>query len=104
MLLYSAISNIIENGIKFSNEKQVICVLNCYQQKIKIDVIDQGIGIDERDVESIFHPFFRANNARGFKGHGIGLSISNGIIKKHGGKITVISSPNKGTTFSIEFN
>jgi signal transduction histidine kinase len=104
LLLYSAISNIIENGIKFSNEKQVICVLNCYQQKIKIDVIDQGIGIDERDVESIFHPFFRANNARGFKGHGIGLSISNGIIKKHGGKITVISSPNKGTTFSIEFN
>jgi len=103
VLLYSAIANIIENGIKFSNEKQVSCTLNCYENEIKIEIADQGIGIDQNDLESVFHPFFRADNARGFKGHGIGLSISNRVIQNHKGSITIHSQLNAGTTFIIKF-
>ena len=103
LLLYSAIANIIENGIKFSNEKPVTCILNYCENEIKIEIVDQGIGIEKKDHESIFHPFFRAENVRGFKGHGIGLSISNRIIQNHNGTITINSQLNAGTTFTIKF-
>jgi len=103
LLLYSAISNLIENGIKFSYEKQVDCSLNYSKLKTEITVKDQGIGITESDIKQLFHPFFRADNARAFKGHGIGLSLSHKIIKKHSGEIAIKSSLNQGTSFIISF-
>jgi len=67
--------------------------------RIKIDFQDTGIGISEKNLPHIFDPFF-TTKAVG-KGTGLGLAVSYGIIKKHGGQITVKSMEEKGTTFTI---
>lgn len=68
--------------------------------EVCIVVADTGIGIDPHDMEKIFRPFFSAKKA---KGMGLGLSICEGIIKAHGGRIEVASTPGQGTTFSLFF-
>jgi len=65
---------------------------------VVITVIDSGSGIDQEDLAKIFQPFFSAKKGKGI---GLGLSISERIIKNHGGTIAVESMPGKGTTFRI---
>jgi len=66
---------------------------------IVITVRDTGCGISQEHLPYIFDPFFTTKEVG--KGTGLGLSVSYGIIKKHGGRITVDSSPGKGSTFTI---
>ncbi len=63
-----------------------------------ITVADTGFGIDANDLPKIFQPFFTAKKRSGL---GLGLPICERIIKYHGGRIEVESSPEKGTTFRI---
>jgi two-component system cell cycle sensor histidine kinase/response regulator CckA len=65
---------------------------------VLITVADSGFGIDETDLPKIFNPFFSAKKGRGM---GLGLSISERIIKNHRGKIGLESQPGTGTTFKI---
>src|SRR5580765_2362422 len=65
---------------------------------VVITVIDSGSGIDQEDLAKIFQPFFSAKKGKGI---GLGLPISERIIKNHGGTIAVESTPGKGTTFKI---
>lgn len=67
-----------------------------------IKVKDRGIGISEEDRKKIFELFKRTKAAKGFKGMGVGLYISNEIVKAHGGEISVESAPRKGTTFIVK--
>ena len=64
---------------------------------VEIAVADTGIGIEEKDLSKIFQPFFSMKK----KGLGLGLPISERIVRNHGGKIEVQSRPGQGTTFSI---
>jgi signal transduction histidine kinase len=68
-------------------------------EKIRIDLEDTGEGIDKDNLSRIFDPFFTTKPTG--KGTGLGLSVSYGIVKNHGGDITVASVKNSGTTFSI---
>ena len=102
-LLFIALGNILSNAIKFSDGKKVTCVLNFRNNNLFIQVRDKGIGIDKSALNNIFQPFFRADNARGFSGQGIGLSLSEKIIRLHNGEISIESVINKGTTFTIFF-
>jgi signal transduction histidine kinase len=68
-------------------------------RKILITIQDTGSGIAEEHLPYIFDPFFTTKEVG--QGTGLGLSVSHGIIKKHGGWITVVSSPGKGSTFTI---
>jgi two-component system, NtrC family, sensor kinase len=68
-------------------------------RKILITIQDTGSGIAEEHLPYIFDPFFTTKEVG--KGTGLGLSVSHGIIKKHGGRITVESSPGIGSTFAI---
>jgi two-component system NtrC family sensor kinase len=66
---------------------------------ITIRIADSGIGIRAEDLPHVFEPFFTTKKEG--KGTGLGLAVVYGIIERHGGKITIDSEHNKGTTFTI---
>ncbi len=100
-LLTQAITNIIQNGLKFSSGKPVTCGLHFAMNTIIISITDKGIGIDADTLPHIFEPFYRSPNAGNYEGHGIGLYIAKKIIELLGGSITVQSQPGNGCTFNI---
>jgi CheY-like chemotaxis protein len=67
---------------------------------IELDVQDAGIGIPEDIQGRIFDPFF---TTKGLRGIGLGLSVVYGIMERHGGRVTVASTPGTGTTFTLRF-
>ncbi len=70
------------------------------RKMVRVEIVDNGPGIDEKTLERVFDPFFTTKS--GGKGTGLGLSISHGIVKEHGGTLTVKSSPGEGATFILE--
>ena len=100
-LLQVALGNIMENACKFSDNKTVDAILKFNPQNIQITVIDKGIGIPLNDLQNIFEPFFRAGNARSYSGSGVGLSLTQKIIKLHKGTIEISSTLNIGTKVLI---
>lgn len=99
-----AISNLIENGIKYNIDGGWIRVsLNADHKNLYIKVADSGVGIPEDCVEHIFERFYRVDKARSRDtgGTGLGLAISKNIIVMHKGTINVYSEPGKGTTFTV---
>jgi two-component system, NtrC family, sensor kinase len=68
---------------------------------VEVEITDTGIGIRPENLHRIFDPFF-TTKASG-RGTGLGLSVSYGIVKEHGGKVEVRSTPDKGTSFRLEF-
>lgn len=99
-----AISNLIENGIKYNVDGGWIRVsLNADHKNLYIKVADSGVGIPEDCVEHIFERFYRVDKARSRDtgGTGLGLAIAKNIIVMHKGIINVYSEPGKGTTFTV---
>lgn len=96
-LLQTAISNLVDNALKYSGDKRVTVELDEIQGLYHLKIIDQGIGIPAQDLPNIFRPMHRARNARNSKGHGIGLTLAQKIIELHGGKITLKSEEGAGT-------
>ncbi|MBB6612590.1 HAMP domain-containing protein [Pontibacter sp. Tf4] len=97
-LLLIAIVNVIENAIKFSPSGKSASVLIVVDKKdVHLLVQDRGLGIAEEDLKHVFVPFFRAENVRSITGHGIGLPLSERILKLHRGSIVVKSQINQGT-------
>jgi signal transduction histidine kinase len=95
----------IDNAIKYSSANSQIKLTSKIKNKqIIIKIIDQGIGIDQKDLLHIFDRFYQADNARtktNNNGYGLGLSIAKNIITLHHGKVEVNSKLNNGTTFII---
>ena len=100
-LLYSAFFNLMENGCKFSDNKRVEVTLSANERWVAVEIKDEGVGILESDIKSIYEPFFRAENVKRIHGHGVGLPLTYRIIQLHHGQINVASQINKGTTFSV---
>ena len=100
----SALTNLIDNGIKYSTDAPQISVsLAQEQDQYTIIVKDRGIGMDEETLSQVFDRFFRATkgNIHDVKGHGLGLSFVKEIIEKHGGSISVQSATAAGSVFTI---
>lgn len=93
--------NIITNAIKYSpNGGKIAVKVKRHDGQLLVSCSDNGIGIPEKDLENIFTRFYRVSGiASSFSGSGIGLYISSEIIKEHGGRIWVESTPGKGSTF-----
>jgi len=100
-LLKTALSNLIENACKYSEDKSAYVTLRQHEKWIEIVIKDQGIGIPEGELEKVFEPFFRGSNAKSIQGTGIGLPLVNQIIKKHHGTLDITSVLNKGTTVLV---
>jgi two-component system sensor histidine kinase SenX3 len=99
-----AVNNLIENAINYSPAGTKVSVSTSAENGIiSIAVSDQGIGIPEAEVERIFERFYRVDPARSREtgGTGLGLSIVKHVVTKHGGEISVWSSENVGSTFTI---
>lgn len=68
---------------------------------VEVDFSDTGVGISDAIIENIFDPFFSTKSSSEGSGVGLGLSVSYGIVRNHGGEIIVNSDPGKGTTFTV---
>lgn len=103
-LVEMAITNLLDNGVKYSEDAAAIDVqIRKEGPWTVIDVQDHGIGIPEADLVHIFQRFYRVDKAHSMRlgGSGLGLSIVETIINKHLGKIEVYSTLGKGSTFSV---
>ncbi|PZR27239.1 MAG: sensor histidine kinase [Citrobacter freundii] len=100
-LLKLAISNIILNSCKYSNNKPVEVKLTCPGNEAVLTITDIGIGIPQEDIQHVFVPFFRASNTSSFKGYGVGLPLSLNIIRQHDGNIKVDSQEGQGTRVTV---
>lgn len=101
-----AISNLVENGIKYNKidgEGWVHVSLNADHQYFYIKVEDSGMGIPEEDIENIFERFYRVDKSRSreISGTGLGLAITRNSILVHRGAIKVHSELGEGTTFDV---
>jgi len=102
-LILTALKNLIENGCKFSTNKQAHVSLQIIEQMIEVKIKNEGKGIPEADIPYIFQPFFRAENTAASKGYGIGLSLVERIVNLHQGSISVQSEQNGWTEFTVKF-
>jgi signal transduction histidine kinase len=100
-LLNTAFLNLMENGIKFSRSLLVKVNFKINAKDVVISFQNDGAIIPSSELTGIFESFRRGSNARNTKGHGVGLSLTQKIVNLHKGKISVISSENEGTTFTI---
>ncbi len=102
-MIYRLFSNLIKNAIAYSDQGEIKVTTEATNEELIIYVSDQGIGIPESDISSIFERFYRVDKARtrDSGGTGLGLSICKKIVELHNGKIEVSSVVDKGTTFKI---
>jgi K+-sensing histidine kinase KdpD len=97
--------NLLDNAIKYSPQggDVEVWLTNPDNDHVRVDVMDQGIGIPESELETIFERFYRVNNelTQQISGNGLGLAICEAIIKAHDGQIWAESALGYGTTVSI---
>ncbi|MFQ5792232.1 MAG: sensor histidine kinase [Acidobacteriota bacterium] len=103
--LRRVVTNLLDNALKFTDGGGRVSVdLLREPRKGRLVVSDSGVGIPSHVRPRIFERFYRADPSRSRKtgGAGLGLAIVSGIVKSHGGRISVESKPGRGSTFTIE--
>ena len=101
-LLLTAIKNIVINACKYSSNQHAVVNLQARDNAVFIAVQNEGPGIPAGELENIFQPFYRMEENRTAGGFGLGLSLTDRIIKIHKGFIQVSSEPGKLTVFIIQ--
>lgn len=101
-LLRQIITNLLTNAVKYSPEgSRVQFDLHCTESQAVLRIVDQGIGIPEKDRLRLFEPFHRAENVGTAPGTGLGLTITWKAVELHRGTIRVESELGVGTTFTV---
>jgi signal transduction histidine kinase len=101
-LLVHAFSNLIGNAIKYANGRPQLSVdLQRGEQHAVVVVSDHGIGIPEAEIDHVFDRYFRASNAGGTVGTGIGLFLVKAVVDLHHGQVAIASHEGTGTTFTV---
>ena len=98
------ITNLLNNGIKFTKNGTVTIKTELKNDEVVVSIADSGIGIDEEDQKHLFQKFhqvdrFNPDQPREQQGTGLGLFISKNIVELHGGRMWLESAKNKGSTF-----
>ncbi len=103
-LLRTALTNLMDNGCKFSPDHRVKVRLSFLPEgKPAIEIQDQGPGIPEDEVQLVFEPFYRSPKTDKVKGSGVGLSLVDSIVKLHHIELKVSNRLPTGTVFRLEF-
>ena len=100
-LIIRCINNLIDNSVKYANKVHIQLSKSSNHNIIVID--DDGPGIDKKEYENVFKPFYKINKSRGDakSSVGLGLSIASDIIRSHGGNIMLDASPSKGLRVKV---
>jgi signal transduction histidine kinase len=102
--LTSMFTNLVDNAVKYTPPGGRVEVVGGSEgSEIIISISDTGIGIPEGKIPRIFERFYRVDKARSKAtgGTGLGLSIVRHVAQNHGGRVTVESTPNEGSTFTV---
>jgi len=101
--ILSVFNNLIRNAINYSDNGNIILSAKLINNKINIDIVDHGIGINKEHLNRIFERFYRVDNDRSRQsgGTGLGLAIVKHILIAHSSYISIDSKPNIGSTFSF---
>lgn len=98
------VTNILENAIKYTPENGRVTVsVTARNGKLRIDFEDTGVGISEEDLPHIFERFYRCDRSRSQGGVGLGLSLTKVYTESMNGTISVTSTINQGSTFTLRF-
>lgn len=103
--LTSVFLNLFENAIKYSKDSpKIIADLKQEGKYLKIDIVDEGIGISDKEKKMVFQKFYRigSEDTRATKGTGLGLYIVKSIIKAHQGTIKILNNQPQGTIMSLK--
>ena len=98
--------NLVQNAIQFTHDGKIIISGKRIEHGTQLSVKDNGIGMSKNQTKYIFERFFKADPSRARMGtgeSGLGLAIVSSLIKQHGGKVEVFSTPGKGSTFTVTF-
>jgi two-component system, OmpR family, phosphate regulon sensor histidine kinase PhoR len=105
-IVKEAIINLLDNAIKYSNGNKFIQVITGKEGKYAyVEVKDRGIGISKEDQKLVFDKFYRVSSGlvHNTKGTGLGLALVKQIMMAHHGNVTLESTPDKGSTFRLNF-
>lgn len=97
-----AVYNIVDNAVKYTpSGGNIGIVVSEYSLFIRVDIMDNGMGISEEEIPKIFGRFYKSSSSQQEEGVGLGLYLAREIISRQGGYIKVVSKVGVGTTFSV---
>lgn len=93
------INNLLSNAIKYTDHGEVSVSTENREDSVVVSIKDEGRGITEEELQTLFTRYSRLSSAKGNVGTGLGLVVAKGIVEAHNGKIWVDSKPGDGSTF-----
>jgi len=101
-MIQRMLSNLLDNAIKYTPSGGSVTIsLAENDGQTAVSIRDTGIGLSSSDLPRIFERFYRCDQSRSQAGIGLGLSLARAVARAHGGDITVASTLNQGSTFTV---
>ena len=107
-LLLRVLENLCGNAIRYTSDDGIVKLLvslnydeNSLAKEVIISIVDNGVGIDKKDLPYIFDPFYRGSNSRREEGKGLGLAVVNTVSLALNWKLNVSSEKGKGSQFDL---